>query len=68
LLPQVVAWSVVLAGVAAVMRGLRKLESWRQRRGEEHLARLEEMNVRRREELKAKFGTDSAGARELGIL
>jgi hypothetical protein len=66
--PPVVAWSVVFAGIAAVMAGLRRLEGWRQRRSEEHLAHLEEMNALRREELKARFGTDSAGARELGIL
>jgi hypothetical protein len=68
ILPPVVAWSVVFAGIAAVIIGLRWLEGRRQRRGEEHLAQLEEMNVLRRAELKAKFGTDSAGARELGII
>jgi hypothetical protein len=67
-LPPVVTWSVVLAGVATVIVSLRWLEGRRQRRGEEHLAQLEEMNALRRAELKAKFGTDSAGARELGIL
>jgi hypothetical protein len=66
-LPRAVAWSVVLAGIAAMTFGLRRLEGWRQRRGEKHLARLEEMNARRREELKEKFGTESAGARELGV-
>ncbi|MCW1922060.1 hypothetical protein OKA05_05815 [Luteolibacter arcticus] len=68
LLSRVVAWSVVFAGVAAVTTGLRRLEGRRQRRGEEHLARLEEENALRREELKDKFGTESVGARELGIL
>jgi vacuolar-type H+-ATPase subunit I/STV1 len=68
LFPRVVAWSIVLAGIAAVVAGLHGVEGWRQRRGEEHLARLEKMNALRREELKAKFGTVSVGARELGIL
>jgi hypothetical protein len=68
LLPGLVAWSIVFAGIAAVTTGLRRFACLRQRRGEEHLAHLEEMNALRREELKAKFGTESVGARELGIL
>jgi len=67
LFPPLVAWSVVLGGIAAVITGLRRMERRRLRRGEEHLAQLEEMNARKREELKAKFGTVSASARELGI-
>ncbi|MEK7953528.1 hypothetical protein [Luteolibacter soli] len=68
LLPRMIAWSIVAVGIAGMAAGLRWLAGWVQRRGEAHLAHLEEENALRREELKEKYGTVSVGARELGIL
>lgn len=66
-LAQTVAWGIVLGGAALQTLILRALERRRTRRGMDYLAALTERNAARRAELKEKYGTTSASARELGI-
>ncbi len=67
-LPQIAAWSVVIGGIAAAWYAVMALERMSLKRGLDHLARLQMANAIRREEMKRKFGTESAGAEDLGIL
>jgi hypothetical protein len=68
ILPQVIAWGVALGLLALMAKIVRKVGNHQLQRGLNHLEKLKEDNVRRREELKEKFGTVSTGAEELGIL
>jgi hypothetical protein len=68
LMPQMVAWGVALGLLALQAKMVRKSCNIQLQRGINHLEKLKEDNVRRREELNEKFGTVSTGAEELGIL
>lgn len=68
LLAQMAAWSVAIGGIVAVAYLIRLMEKRREKRGLDHLERLQLANAIRREELKRKYGTQSASAHELGIL
>jgi hypothetical protein len=67
-LAQVVAWIVTLSLIGGVAAIISKLEHWKVKRGVDHLERLQEENLVRRAGLKEKYGTENAGAGELGIL
>lgn len=68
ILPQLVAWGVVLGLLAVMAKIVRKAGNYQLQRGMNHLEKLKEENVIRRQELQKKFGTVSTGAEELGIL
>ncbi len=68
ILPHVVAWSVALGLLALQAKLVRKAGKVQLKRGLNHLDKLKEDNVRRRQEMHTKFGTVSTGAEELGIL
>ncbi len=66
-LPQLAAWSLAIAMPAMLGAGLWSFQQWRVQRWAAGLIELQAINAARRAELKAKFGTESAGSQELGI-
>jgi len=67
LFARIVMWIVIAAFLAGFFRLLQKFSAWQQRRFEANAARLEKENAERRVVLQERFGTVSAGARDLGI-
>jgi len=67
LLAQLVTWMVVITLIGGLATSVEASQTWQARRGADHLESLKEADVRRREELRGKFGTVSAGAEELGF-
>ncbi|WP_367870110.1 hypothetical protein [Luteolibacter sp. Populi] len=64
--PATVAWTTCVLGIGMMATGLWFLRQWQTNRWAGELAMIRSENAARRMELKEEFGTDSAGADEMG--